>query len=425
LNNFKTWNYQFDWGSINLFKYGHTSYEKVSFPARCGIYHQVETKQVNFHFNLNHELIRIIGKTADWPHPQEWLKQTVGNDWIYYSTGGYTGVFETTGEFYLPNLPYSTNNHMGGKPHKNRVVSHLLNHWHGMLESQKQIHHGQQKITNFLDRVISWTPDRLAEKAKVLHNTCDGRISVLPPDTRHVDYQVIPLTISQGCLYKCSFCRVKNSKKFKEKSINEIGRQITALQEIYADDLANYNSIFLGQHDALQADPELIIYAIEQAHILLNLSGSYISGSNSFLFGSVASLLKTERQTFDQIEKLPGLKFINIGLGSADQSTLDLLGKPVTASDVISAFSKIQEINSCYATIEISANFVTDEDLPESHYTELLNLVREEVGHVGQKGCIYLSPMQFDQPSRAKLFDFYKLKRLSRLPLFMYTIQRL
>ncbi len=425
MNNFNSRDYQFDWGRINLFKGGRTSYEKVSFPAWYGVYHEVETKQATFHFNLNYELIRLVGKTADWPHPQEWLKRTAGNDWIYYSTGGYTGVFETTGEFYLPNLPYPTNNHMGGTPHKIRAVDHLLNNWFEMLESKQQSHNGHKEVADFLDSVIRQTPDRLTAKANQLHITCDGRVSVLPPDTRHVDYQVMPLTVSRGCLYKCSFCRVKNNREFEEKSISDIDRQIASLQQIYGDDLSNYNSIFLGQHDALQANPELIIYAIDQAHRELNLSGAYINGSNSFLFGSVASILKTEKHTFDRLEKLPGLKYINIGLESADQSTLDMLGKPVAAADVKSAFAKIQEINGSYATVEISANFVTDEDLPQAHYGALLNLVRDKVASVRPKGCIYLSPMKFAQPSRAKLFDFYTLKRLSRLPLFMYTIQKL
>ena len=86
-------------------KQGDTRYTKTSYPVRFGQYLEIETDLATFHFNLNREIIRIIGKGVHWPHPQEWLKRTAGNDWIYYSTGGYTGVFETTGEYYLPNLP--------------------------------------------------------------------------------------------------------------------------------------------------------------------------------------------------------------------------------------------------------------------------------------------------------------------------------
>ena len=60
-----------------------------------------------------------------------------------------------------------------------------------------------------------------------------------------------------------------------------------------------------------------------------------------------------------------------------------------------------------------------------SHYRSMMELIRDQVETTRDKGCIYLSPLRFDDPSRARLFDFYKIKRLSRLPLYMYTIQRL
>ena len=101
---------------INLEKRGSSSYQKLSFPIHCGVYSEIETKSHVFHFNLNHEIIRAKGKGRGWPHPHEWLKRTPGNDWVYYSTGGYTGVFEATGEYYLPNFQYPTNNLLGGDP---------------------------------------------------------------------------------------------------------------------------------------------------------------------------------------------------------------------------------------------------------------------------------------------------------------------
>ena len=411
---------------VTLFKNGLKSYPKVSYPTQCGIYHEVETGQATLHFNLNHEIIRLIGKTKDWPHPQDWLKRTIGNDWIYYSTGGYTGVFETTGEYYLPNLPYRTNNIMGGKPHDHEAVNQLLEFWPKLLHKSAETSFRTSSVTrSFLERAQSKATTRLTEKAEGLHHISEGPITVLPPDTRHVDYQILPLNISQGCLYKCSFCRVKNNHQFKEKTAAEIDQQISALKELLADDLINFNSIFLGQHDALQADPELIYYAVEKAQLRLNLTRSYLNGSNTFLFGSVSSLLGADQKLFKALEQLPGYTFINIGLESADQNTLDHLGKPITTEEVRLAFTKIQEINRCYPTIEITSNFVTDESLPEDHYTAMLELIRDRVERPTIKGCIYLSPLQFGQPSRAKLFDFYKLKRLSRLPLFMYTIQRL
>ena len=65
---------------------------------------------ISFQFNLNGEVKYITGTGPDWPHPAEWLKRTIGNDWVYYSTGSYyTGVVDLFGEYYLPCPSYPTN----------------------------------------------------------------------------------------------------------------------------------------------------------------------------------------------------------------------------------------------------------------------------------------------------------------------------
>lgn len=411
---------------IELFKRGKRRYEKVSYPLRCGIYHEIDTPNAVLHFNLNHRLIRLIGKHRDWPHPQEWLKRTTGNDWIYYSTGGYAGVLETTGEFYLPNFAYPTNNHLGGKPLEKEIVRSVIDNWPVEIEKAADRWPDCPKpVQRALETIKEITPSVLEGEGEALHRIVDGPVTVLPPDTRHVDYQVIPLNISTGCLYKCGFCRVKNHRGFSELPLSAVDTQLTMLKELLAGDLFNFNSLFLGQHDALNCDSTLICNVIERAQKFLGLNGSYLDGSNTYLFGSVGSLLAAPSSLFDTLEGLPGRVFINIGLESADQHTLDTLGKPIQAVDVRAAFGEIQSINNRYRSIEITANFVTDPELPDSHYRALLGLIRDSLGAPKDKGCVYLSPLRFDDPSRARLFDFYKLKRLSRVPLFMYTIQRL
>lgn len=411
---------------FELFKQGSRRFEKVSYPLRCGIYHEIDGPDAVLHFDLNHQPIRLIGKQKSWPHPQEWLKRTIGDDWLYYSTGGYTGVFETTGEFYLPNLPYVTNNHLGGKPLDQEPIRSLIENWPAEVDRIAACCRGcSDDIDLLIDRIRRRTPAALAERANRLHRIVNGPVSVLPPDTRHVDYQVVPLNVSLGCLYKCSFCRVKNNRSFTQLTMAEIEAQLDSLRTLLANDLINFNSIFLGQHDGLNCPPSLLCGAVESAHRKLDLKSSWLDGTNTFLFGSVGSLHAAEEKLFDDLDKLPGRVFVNIGLESADQHTLDLLGKPLKAEEVRAAFDLIQTINQRHRSLEISANFVTDPDLPVSHYHTMMELIRDRVKAPRDKGCIYLSPLRFNEPSRARLFDFYKIKRLSRLPLYMYTIQRL
>ncbi len=410
---------------ITLDKLGSTAYTKMSFPVHCGMYNEIETKNFVFHFNLNGEILRAKGKGREWPHPHEWLKRTQGNDWVYYSTGGYTGVFEATGEYYLPNLQYPTNSILGGHPFAQEEIVHISGSWHPMLkELQEQRDDLPDDFGRFLEDVIYHNPGALEQKAQQLRETIGGRISVLPPDARHVDYNFIPLTISEGCLYKCTFCKVKNGTVFREKTREDICGQIQRLKQLYGRDLINYNSLFLGEHDALQARSDLIIYSITEAYKELGLGDSHTPGSNTFLFGSVTSLLNAPEKFFQQLEEFPGMTYINIGLESADQETLDKIGKPITESQVRDAFNRSQDINDRYSSIEITANFIMDDKLPSNHYKKILELIREQQPYVKPKGSIYFSPLTFDQPSRSRLFEFNRLKIMSKLPTYLYIIQR-
>ncbi len=411
---------------ITLHKRGARQYTRMSYPVHSGVFTEVETKDWLLHFNLNDEILRAKGKGRAWPHPHEWLKRNMGNDWIYYSTGGYTGVFEATGEYYLPNLPYRTNGLLGGNPFSEDIVANLRHRWPRILERILQTKNGlPSEIEQFLCSALDTPPETLAEKADRLFSICGGRSTVLPPDARHVDYNVIPLTIASGCLYKCRFCEVKNKKPFSAKSPEEIRSQIQKLQTIYNRDLHNYNALFLGEHDALQAGPKLLLSTLTQAYRELEFNNAFVDGCNAFLFGSVTSLMNTPDTFFRELEDLPYAVYINIGLESADQNTLDQLGKPLTARQVREAFRRIQDLNDRYSRTEITANFVLDDDLPEAHLPAFLELVRESLPRTKIKGCVYLSPLRFGQPSRSRMFAFNRLKVLSRVPTFLYIIQRL
>jgi len=109
----------------------------------------------------------------------------------------------------------------------------------------------------------------------------------------------------------------------------------------------------------------------------------------------------------------------------AGEHPCDHIGKPITPEKVRAAFEKAQQINQTLPNVEISCNFIMDEELPPTHTESLLSLLRPGSRRASPKGSIYLSPLKFASPSREVLYDFYKLKSLSRFPTFLYLIQRL
>ena len=112
---------------------GADRFAKVSYPIRYGRFTEIKTADHVFQFDLNGRIKFINGLNDNWPHPAEWLKRTAGNDWVYYSTGGYAGVVEAIGEYYLPNLRYPTNALIGGKPFREKHIHTLVSNWYGIL----------------------------------------------------------------------------------------------------------------------------------------------------------------------------------------------------------------------------------------------------------------------------------------------------
>lgn len=418
--------FQTDRLRITLNRKGAGEYQKVSYPVRYGRFHEIETPAYRFQFNLNGEIKFIQGRGRNTLPLSEWLKRTVLNDWIYYSTGGYTGTHSFLGEYYLPNLCYASNTILGGEPFRQQEVRQAMTAWQDLAVELKSLSQSALpgEIKGFLRLVIENDVRNLRFKALEHQRIIQGRVTVLPPDARHSDYEVIPIVIADGCLHHCGFCRVKTRQDFKPRPRENILSQIEELKRFYGPDLVNYNSVFLGLHDALYADPDLILFAAEQAFSGFRLDESCVKGPRMFLFGSVDALLKAGHYLFEALDRLPYTTCINVGLESADPLTLERIKKPVAADLVVEGFEKMIQINRTYANIEVTANFILSERLSPNHYASLLELVRGRLDRYYSKGAIYLSPFKVREKNMA-LARFNELKKLSRLPTYLYVIQRL
>ena len=408
---------------------GSREFAKVSYPVRYGRYSEIRTTDYLFQFNLNGEIKFIHGLGKTWPDPLEWLKRTEGNDWIYYSTGGYSGAYDSFGEYYLPCPSYVTNAIYVNDPFDDKAVSSAITAWEELQERIRQMALGSfpAHIKEFLVLAGTNGPDKLEARSRTLHELIGGRITVLPPDTRHVDYEVIPLIVADGCLYRCGFCRIKSQQDFSTRTRQNIMGQIQDLKAFYGHDIRNYNSIFLGNHDALNAGTELLVFAAETAYEIFDLGSSNVNGANMFLFGSVDSILNADNAFFDALKGLPYKTYINIGLESADQTTLKAIGKPITSLMVEQAFARLLEINKIYENIEITANFLFGDHLPPGHLPSFIKLTEKRLSIPYSKGAIYFSPLvnSGSKQNRGMLRKFYKVKAISPLPTYLYLIQRL
>jgi hypothetical protein len=419
--------YWLDDFNIILGKKGVRRYTKASYPVRYGVFNEIKSQDYRFQFNLSGEIKYIQGVNGSWPHPSEWLKRTDGHDWVYYSIGGYHQILDTLGEYYLPCLPYPSNTIWTYDPFKMTAIRDALAAFDRLIPSLKEPCDNclPSELKGFLDAVIHNDSAVLYRKAEILRDIIGGRVTVLPPDTRHVDYEVIPITLSDGCLYHCSFCSIKSGNTYRNRSEPNIRNQIKRLKSFYGANLSNFNALFLGSHDALAAGAERICRTAENAYDEFEFRRSHVSPPTLYLFGSADSLLRADERLFDILDQGPYQTYINIGLESADSATLNQLGKPLNPRRIEDAFQKMLEINRTRLKVEITANFVIGDRLTADHCHSLVNLIHDRLPRYHSKGGIYLSPLDTSHDYRKLLQDFFKIKTQSRLPTFLYLIQRL
>jgi len=416
--------------SISVEKQGPTAVSKASFPLRYGKYSEIKTSEYEFRFNLNGEIKFIRGLNVNWPHPAEQLKRTDGNDWVYYSVGddsSENGINSWLGEYYLPCLPYPSNSIWEVNYFANSNIMNAFAAWPQLYANLYGSAIGgiHSKAKDLISLILNNDESVLYERSQTLRSIIGGRVSVLPPDTRHVDYEIIPITVADGCLYHCKFCCVKSGNKFQARSKTDISEQIRQLKAFYGRNLENYNAFFLGNHDALKAGAELIYFTASEANRVFGFEKPGVKTPMLFLFGSVDSLLMSENELFEKLNHLPSYTYINIGFESIDAPTLDFIRKPVDIKKVRDAFQKMLEINASYTNVEITGNFLMGEQLSRNHYQSLIELLRDMPNPLYRKGAIYLSPLMDSPKKRELLPQFIEIKNQSRLPVYIYLIQRL
>ena len=342
---------------------------------------------------------------------------------MYYSLGTVGGNIKgLLGEYYLPCLPYMSNSIWEFNPFTDINIMQALGAWAQTYATlaETPLDGLPAPLREFIGLVISRHENALHAEAQALRAIGGERISVLPPDTRQVDYEVIPLMVADGCLYHCAFCCVKSPQRFQARPWDNILAQLAQLKAFYGRNISSYKALFLGNHDALAAGGDLVCDAASQAVASLELVDPQI-----FLFASADSLLRAGEGFFERLGQLAGRTYINLGLESVDQATLSGLGKPLTSARVREAFQKMLAINREHPNIEVTANFLLGERFSPEHYQSLAEMLRSAPGSPSHKGCVYLSPL-LDSPQKPELLPtFREIQSQSLLPTFIYLIQRL
>jgi len=414
---------------ITGYRKGRGSFLPVSYPTFEGIKHQIEYGRYKFIFDLTGHIKWILNTDATWPDPSARIKRSIANEWILYLSYGYEDIYSLTGVYYIPvreNLDYIPV--LLDPPFKSRWFKDSIEGFYELiskLSDHRSISY-DSNISKIISKIVKVNKKaELKRHANMFHSILKGTIPILPPDTIGVDYNVIPILISDGCLYNCKFCCLKTGNDWRQRDEEEIINQIKGLKEFLGEDIINYPAIFLGQNDALSSKPDTIL-SIASIGLKTLLNKSIFKEKFLYLFGSTTSLLNTPNWFFKELSKI-GYKrvYINCGLESFEQSILDRIGKPVKSSEVCEAYKLASNINRDTSSIEISFNFLISKDFPTSHLRSLCDRISSHNFRL-PKGTIYISPIIGESYSLRELKKIiFGLKANSKWDVRLYLMQGL
>ena len=404
---------------------------KGDYPVRYGERAVVTTPELTMELDGAGRLKTLAGRSESWTHQLEYLKRTEGNDWVFYSLGEYSDYFGLYGEYYLPCPDYPTNRPLGGEPFRKEAVKRVFR---AGSEAIRELAGGGERLPRrqrrFLEQLEANDPARLALHAQRLHEIIGSKIPVLPPDARHVDYDVVPLTVVDGCRYGCRFCCVDDGRSLSPRTRANLREQLDGLQRWLGRQAGNIQGLFLGLHDALAADDDLLQWTVHEAYRELGFEGSRFKWPQLYMFASVDSLLEKNEGFFDWLEEIPFSTFINVGLESPDPTVLQRLGKPLSPTKVNACFQRMVEINARQAKVEMTANFVLLPEMAERADDAIAGLLEQHLVKPTSRGVCYLSPLM-EGPRRpraqrrALIRRIHDLQRASPLQMYLYLIQRL
>lgn len=197
----------------------------------------------------------------------------------------------------------------------------------------------------------------------------------------------IIIQVTLGCSYNnCSFCSMYKTKKYKEKSLEDIYKDIDAFALAYP----HAHKIFLADGDALTLPTETllqILHYLQKAFAKLRRVSTYASAQN---------LLEKSEEDLELLQANK-LNLIYYGIESGNDVVLKKITKGVNQSDIIKSLNKVPKGMKISATVILGIGGVK---YTQEHIIDTANIINNTAVN-------YLSTLQLGLEDDAKE-NFYK-----------------
>ena len=151
----------------------------------------------------------------------------------------------------------------------------------------------------------------------------------------------IILQVTLGCSYNnCSFCSMYKTKKYQERSLNDISKDIDTFASYYP----NAHKIFLADGDALALSTDLLILVLQY------LNNSFPKLRRVSTYASAQNLLEKSKEDLELLQSYK-LNLIYYGIETGNNVVLKKITKGVNQSEIINSLNKVPKGMKISATV--------------------------------------------------------------------------
>jgi len=197
----------------------------------------------------------------------------------------------------------------------------------------------------------------------------------------------IILQVTLGCSYNnCSFCSMYKTKKYQERSLEEIYKDI----DIFASTYATAHKIFLADGDALALPTDTLL------SILKYLQNSFPKLRRVSTYASAQNLLNKSQEDLELLQSNK-LNLIYYGIETGSDTLLKKITKGVMQSEIINSLNRVPKGMKISATVILG--------IGGAKYTN--EHIRDTAYLINNTTINYLSTLQLGLEDDAKE-NFYK-----------------
>ncbi len=197
----------------------------------------------------------------------------------------------------------------------------------------------------------------------------------------------IIIQVTLGCSYNsCSFCSMYKTKKYQERSLEDIYKDIDSLKQVYS----RAHKIFLADGDALALATDKLL------SILKYLQGSFPKLRRVSTYASAQNLLEKSREDLKLLQESK-LNLIYYGIETGNNIVLKKITKGVDKASIIKSLTKVPSGMKISATVILG---IGGEKYTEEH-------IRDTAYVINNTSINYLSTLQLGLEDDAK-DNFYK-----------------